>query len=84
MIHSEIYKFPYTRSAGMHRTYDVTINLVRRDSGVFAYRSWVHYAGAFKGNGLDFPLVSRTTDEAVTEARARVEQHIEDLLGVSE
>ncbi|MBN3764096.1 hypothetical protein [Burkholderia sp. Ac-20365] len=84
MIQSEIHKFPYTRSAGMQRTYDVTINLVRRDSGVFAYRSWVHYAGAFKGNGLDFPLVSRTTDQAVTEARARVEKHIEHLLGVTE
>ena len=84
MIHSEIHKFPYTRSAGMQRTYDVTINLVRRDSGVYAYRSWVHYAGAFKGNGLDFPLVSRTTDQAVTEARARVEKHIEHLLGVME
>ncbi|AMV48557.1 MULTISPECIES: hypothetical protein [Paraburkholderia] len=84
MIHSEVHKFPYTRASGMQRTYDVTINLVRRDSGVYAYRSWVHYAGRFKGNGLDFPLVSRTTDHAITEARARVEEHIEHLLGVTE
>lgn len=42
MAHSEIYRFSYTRSAGMKRTYDVTVNLVRRDSGVFAYEAWVH------------------------------------------
>ena len=84
MVHSEIYKFPYTRTGGMQRTYDVTVNLVRRDSGVFAYEAWVHHAGIFKGNGLVFPLVSRTTAEAATEARARIEDHIENLLGVSE
>ncbi|WP_353558187.1 hypothetical protein [Paraburkholderia terrae] len=84
MVHSEIYKFPYTRTGGMKRTYDVTVNLVRRDSGVFAYEAWVHHAGIFKGNGLVFPLVSRTTAEAATEARARIEDHIENLLGVSE
>ena len=84
MAHSEIYRFPYTRSAGMKRTYDVTVNLVRRDSGVFAYEAWVHHAGIFKGNGLVFPLVSRTTEQAAAEARARIEDHIEDLLGVLE
>ncbi|MBP0590294.1 hypothetical protein J8I87_11345 [Paraburkholderia sp. LEh10] len=84
MIHSEIYKFPYTRAAGMKRTYDVTVNLVRRDSGVFAYEAWVHCAGKFKGNGLVFPLVSQTTALAAAEARARIEDHIECLLGVEE
>ncbi|MHB9841847.1 hypothetical protein Q8F57_044475 [Paraburkholderia terrae] len=68
----------------MKRTYDVTVNLVRRDSGVFAYEAWAHHAGIFKGIGLVFPLVSRTTAEAATEARARIEDHIENLLGVSE
>ncbi|BDC45078.1 hypothetical protein [Paraburkholderia terrae] len=84
MIHSEIYRFPYTRTGGMHRTYDVTINLVCRDSGVFAYEAWVHHGGKFKGNGLVFPLVSRTTAQAAAEARARIEDHIENLLGVEE
>jgi hypothetical protein len=68
----------------MQRTYNVTINLVRRDSGVYAYNSWVHHAGMFKGNGLAFPLVSRTTEQAAAEARARIEGHIENLLGVNE
>jgi hypothetical protein len=84
MIHSEIYRFRYTRTGGMRRTYDVTINLVCRDSGVFAYEAWVHHDGKFKGNGLVFPLVSRTTAQAATEARVRIEDHIENLLGVEE
>jgi hypothetical protein len=84
MTHPEIYRFRYTRTGGMHRTYDVTINLVCRDSGVFAYEAWVHHGGKFKGNGLVFPLVSRTKAQAAAEARARIEDHIENLLGVAE
>ncbi|MGT2477610.1 hypothetical protein [Paraburkholderia terrae] len=84
MIHSSIYKFPYTRTEGMQRTYDVTVNLARLESGVFAYEAWVHYTGVFKGNGLVFPLVSQTAVQAAAEARARVEDHIENLLGVAE
>lgn len=68
----------------MQRTYDVTVNLVCRDSGVFAYEAWVHYAGIFKGNGLVFPLVSKAAAQAAAEARARIEDHIEHLLGVAE
>ncbi|BCG02493.1 hypothetical protein PPGU19_070610 (plasmid) [Paraburkholderia sp. PGU19] len=68
----------------MQRTYDVTVNLVRRESGVFAYEAWVHHAGRFKGNGLVFPLASATREQAVAEACARIEDHIENLLGVAE
>ncbi|MEM5290546.1 hypothetical protein ACFQ3P_37785 [Paraburkholderia sabiae] len=84
MLHSEIYKFTYTRTSGRQRTYDVVINLVRRDSGIFAYEAWVHHSGTFKGNGLVFPLVAQTTAQAAVEARARIEDHIENLLGVAE
>jgi hypothetical protein len=51
----------------------VTINLARLDSGIFAYAAWVHYAGAFKGNSLVFPLTSSNADDAATEARSRIE-----------
>jgi hypothetical protein len=51
---------------------------------VFSYESWVHFAHEFKGNGLVFPLVARTADEASAEARERVEDNIENLAGVAE
>ncbi|MFP3550137.1 hypothetical protein SB861_05400 [Paraburkholderia sp. SIMBA_049] len=84
MVHSEIYQFPYTRTEGRQRTYSVTVNLARRDSGVFAYEAWVHYAGIFKGNRLVFPLAAQTWEQAANEARARIEDQIEHLLGVME
>jgi hypothetical protein len=84
MITSEVYRFVYTRSQGLKRTYDVTLNVVRLDSGVFQYQAWVHFAGVFKGNGLVFPLASLTADDAAAEARARIEGDIEELAGVAE
>lgn len=84
MIRSEIYTFPYTRTCGMRRTYQVTLNLARRESGVFSYGAWVHHAGKFKGNGVAFPLVSRTDKQAAVEARGQIEHHIEHLIGVAE
>ncbi|SAK91166.1 hypothetical protein AWB83_05181 [Caballeronia ptereochthonis] len=84
MLHSDIYKFQYRRQRGLQRIYDVTINVVQLESGVFAYESWVHFAHEFKGNGLVFPLVAKTPEQAADEARARIEDHIENLVGLDE
>ncbi|SEK13290.1 hypothetical protein SAMN05192539_106522 [Paraburkholderia diazotrophica] len=37
MIKSEVYRFSYTLTRGLGRTYEVTINVARLDSGAFAY-----------------------------------------------
>jgi hypothetical protein len=84
MPETEVYKFQYTRRQGLQRTYDVVLNIARLDSGIFSYAAWVHFAGAFKGNGLVFPLIAKTTDEAVVEARGRIEDDIEDLAEIAE
>jgi hypothetical protein len=44
----------------------------------------VHFAHEFKGNGLVFPLVAKTSAEASAEARAPIEDHIENLVGLDE
>ena len=51
---------------------------------MFSYESWVHFAHEFKGNGLVFPLVAKTTTHAEVEARERIEDNIENLAGVAE
>ncbi|TCK35130.1 hypothetical protein B0G84_7095 [Paraburkholderia sp. BL8N3] len=84
MLHPEVYKFQYTRKLGQQRTYDVMLNVVQLESGVFAYESWVHFAHEFKGNGLVFPLVAQTQADAAAEARGRIEDNIENLAGVDE
>ncbi|MPW19990.1 hypothetical protein GCT13_24585 [Paraburkholderia sp. CNPSo 3157] len=84
MVKSEVHRFTYTRTQGLKRTYDVTLNVARLDSGIFEYVAWVHYAGAFKGNGLVFPLTSSDADDAAAEARSRIEDDIEQLAGVAE
>jgi hypothetical protein len=84
MLHPEIYKFQYTRGQGQQRTYDVVLNVVQLESGIFAYESWVHFAHEFKGNGLVFPLIARTAADAEAEARGRIEDNIENLAGVAE
>jgi hypothetical protein len=81
---TEVYKFQYARRQGLQRTYDVVLNVARLDSGVFSYVAWVHFAGAFKGNGLNFPLIANTTEVAAVEARGRIESDIEDLAGIAE
>ncbi|WP_429444176.1 hypothetical protein [Paraburkholderia sp. 40] len=62
----------------------MTFNLTRRESGVFAYAAWVHHGGLFKGNGATYPLISRTGAQAAEEARARIDEYIEHLIGVAE
>ncbi|MDB5784057.1 hypothetical protein [Caballeronia mineralivorans] len=84
MLHPQVYKFQYTRRQGLERTYDVMLNVVQWECGVFSYESWVHYAHQFKGNGLVFPLAARTADDAAAEALARIEDSIENLAGVAE
>ncbi|WP_027802364.1 hypothetical protein [Paraburkholderia dilworthii] len=79
-----VYKFQYARRQGLQRTYDVVLNICRLESGVCSYAAWVHFAGAFKGNGLIFPLIAKTTEEAAVEARGRIENDIEDLTGIAE
>jgi hypothetical protein len=84
MLHPEVYKFQYTRRQGQRRTYDVVLNVVQFESGVFAYEAWVHFAHEFKGNGLVFPLIATTAADAAAEARGRIEDNIENLGGVAE
>lgn len=84
MVKSELARFQYTRKHGKRRTYDVTLNVVQKDSGVCAYAAWVQYEAVFKGTGLILPLVASTRDNAIKEARVRVEKDIENLLGVVE
>ncbi|MGF6545704.1 hypothetical protein [Paraburkholderia youngii] len=84
MPETEVYKFRYTRRQGLQRTYDVVLNIHQLESGVCSYAAWVHFAGAFKGNGLVFPLIAKTTQEAAVEARARIENDIEELAGIAE
>lgn len=84
MYTPEITRFQYTRTHGKHRTYDVTLNVVRKDSGVCVYAGWVLFEHDLKGTGLMLPLVANTCDEAIKEARFRIEKNIVDLVGVVE
>jgi hypothetical protein len=77
-------RFQYTRQHGKQRTYDITVNLVQKASGVCTYAAWVHYQAEFKGSGLMLPLVANTPDAAVREARMRVQQDIDNLIGIVE
>ena len=80
----EISKFQYTRTHGKHRTYDVTLKVVRKDSGVCTYAGWVLFEHDLKGTGLMLPFVADTCDEVIKEVRFRIEKNIEDLVGVVE
>jgi hypothetical protein len=66
------------------RTYNVTLNVVQKDSGVCAYAAWVQFGAEFKGSGLMLPLVAATRDDAVQEARIRIQKDIDNLVGVVE
>ncbi|MGF6773680.1 hypothetical protein P3T18_006194 [Paraburkholderia sp. GAS199] len=77
-------RFQYTRTNGKRRTYDVTLNVVQKDSGVCSYAAWVQYGAQFKGSGLMLPLVASTPERAVQEARIRIQKDIENLVGVEE
>jgi hypothetical protein len=69
---------------GKRRTYDVTLNVVQKDSGVCVYAAWVQFQHDFKGSGLILPLIANTRDGATKEARLRIEKDIEDLAGIAE
>jgi hypothetical protein len=84
MYRPEISKFQYTRTRGKHRTYDVTLNVVQKDSGVCVYVGWVQFQHDFKGSGLVLPLIANTRYGATREARLRIEKDIEDLAGIVE
>ena len=84
MLRPTCYRLKYTRRQGLRRTYDVMFTVVRFDSGIFEYQSWVHFAHEFKGNGLVFPLTAKTAADAEAEARRRIEDNIENLAGVAE
>jgi hypothetical protein len=77
-------RFQYTRQHGERRTYDITVNLVQKASGVCSYAAWVHYQTEFKGSGLMLPLVANTPDAAVREAQMRIKQDIDNLIGIVE
>ena len=77
-------RFQYTRKHGKRRTYDVTVNLVQKASGVCAYAAWVHFESSFKGSGLMLPLVARTRDAAVQEAQMLIQKDIDNLIGIVE
>ncbi|CDY77116.1 hypothetical protein BGLT_06027 [Caballeronia glathei] len=84
MYRPVITKFQYTRMRGKRRTYDVTLNVVQKASGVCVYAGWVQFEHDIKGTGVVLPLIAKTRDEAIREARGRIEKNIEDLAGVVE
>jgi hypothetical protein len=84
MYKPELARFQYIRKHGKRRTYDVTLNVVQKDSGVCAYAAWVQFEAEFKGTGLMLPLVASTRDDAIKEARTRLEEDIENLVGIVE
>ncbi|BDC45515.1 hypothetical protein [Paraburkholderia terrae] len=77
-------RFQYTRAFGDRRTYDVTLNVMRKDCGVYAYAAWVQFRAEYKGSGLMLPLVADTHESAINEARTRIESDIDNLIGVVE
>jgi hypothetical protein len=83
MYKPELGRFQYTRH-GKRRTYNVTLNVVQKDSGVCAYATWVQFGAEFKGSGLMLPFVAATRDDAVQEARIRIQKDIDNLVGVVE
>jgi hypothetical protein len=84
MYKPELSRFQYTRKHGKRRTYNVTLNVVQKDSGVCAYAAWVQFEAEFKGSGLMLPLVASTRDDAMQEARIRIEKDIDNLVGIVE
>ncbi|CAN7400848.1 hypothetical protein [Paraburkholderia terrae] len=80
----EISRFQHTRAYGEHRTYDVTLNVMRKDCGIYAYAAWVQFRAEYKGSGLMLPLVANTHESAINEARTRIENDIDNLIGVVE
>ena len=84
MYTPELSRFQYTRKHGKCRTYDVTLNVVQKESGVCAYAAWVKFGAEFKGSGLMLPLIARTHDDAVQEARIRIQKDIDHLIGIVE
>jgi hypothetical protein len=84
MVKPVLSRFQYTRKHGKQRTYDVTVNLVQKASGVCSYAAWVHFESRFKGSGLMLPLVASTRDAAVQEAKKRIQEDIENLIGIDE
>ena len=84
MLRPTCYRLKYTRRQGLRRTYDVMFTVVRFDSGIFEYQSWVHFAHEFKGNRLVYPLIAKTPESAAAEAQTRIEASNEALVGLSE
>jgi hypothetical protein len=80
----EVSRFQYTRAHGERRTYDVTLNVMRKDSGIYAYAAWVQFRAEYKGSGLMLPLVANTCEKAINEARTRIQNDIDNLIGVVE
>jgi hypothetical protein len=81
---AEVSRFQYTRACGDRRTYDVTLNVTRKESGIYAYAAWVQFRAEYKGSGLMLPLVSDNHEGAMREARTRIENDIDNLIGVVE
>jgi hypothetical protein len=80
----DVSRFQYTRVHGERRTYDVTLNVMRRNSGIYAYAAWVQFQAEYKGSGLMLPLVATTRERAMHEARTRIQNEIDHLIGVVE
>lgn len=77
-------EFDYTRKHGEKRTYRVYVRLTGGPSLGFEYRAWVYHEEDFKGQPPSLPLTAIEPDAAMMEARERVEQDIEDLVGIDE
>ncbi|MGT2477689.1 hypothetical protein [Paraburkholderia terrae] len=64
----------------MQRTYNTTVNLAR-DSG-FRVRGMGAFGGDIQGQWPRLSLVPRSAEQAAAEAR--IDDHIEHLVGVAE
>jgi hypothetical protein len=77
-------EFEYTRKRGEQRTYRVYVRLSGSPPLGFEYRAWVYHEEDFKGQLASLPLTAVDADSAMMEARKRIEQDIEDLVGINE
>lgn len=71
----------YTRKAGLKRTYDYELSVLKTAEG-FSWEAKVAYAGEFKGSPSG--ILAGDYTEAESAARNMVEEAIENLVAVHE
>lgn len=75
--------FEYQRQRGEKRTYRVTAEITGHPNE-FRYKASIYHGNDFKGTGVPMDLTATDLDSAMMEARERIEQDIEDLVGIDE